>query len=302
MEELDLKELIAIFMKKKLLIILVVIIFALIGAIYTLKFITPMYESTTSLVLVQTGAENVADISNSITTTDITLNSKLVNNYKEIAESKNVAGAVIQKLGLDMSIETLQNSISVTSISDTELIEITVEHTDPNMACTIAKEVAVTFMERVNEVYSLSNVYVLDEAEVENEPSNINLAKNVVIFSFVGAILVFGYILLVNMLDTTIKSDTDIVRTLDIPVLASIVLTSDETKKKFKTTSTMTRKTRETYSSHDEIDDEIINNSEEIIETPNAESFGNTEQKNIERYNENEDETLNNGNGKDGIE
>ena len=47
MEELDLKELISMFLEKKLLIILVVIIFALMGAIYTLKFVTTIYQSTT---------------------------------------------------------------------------------------------------------------------------------------------------------------------------------------------------------------------------------------------------------------
>ena len=36
------------------------------------------------------------------------------------------------------------------------------------------------------------------------------------------------------MLDTTVKTDTDIEKALDIPVLASIVLTDDATKKKFK--------------------------------------------------------------------
>ena len=38
MEEIDLKELIDMFLRKKFLIILVIIVFAALGAIYTLKF------------------------------------------------------------------------------------------------------------------------------------------------------------------------------------------------------------------------------------------------------------------------
>lgn len=232
MEELDLKELISIFLKRKILIIVVVILFAIIGAVYTLKFITPIYQSSTSLVLVQIGGDSTSAETNSITATDITLNSKLVNNYREIAKSKVVANKVIKNLNLNEDVSTIQKSISVTSTSDTELIRITIENTDSELACKIATEVANVFMEQVKEIYNVSNVHILDKAEVQTTPSNIHLFKNVVVFAFVGGILVSAYILLVNMLDTTIKSDTDIERALKLPVLASIVLTDDGTKKK----------------------------------------------------------------------
>ncbi len=234
MEELDLKELISIFMKRKLLIILVVIIFSLLGAIYTLKFITPTYKSTTSLVLVQTGTErnNIQDIdTSSITTSDVTLNSKLVDNYKSIATSKATASQVIKNLNLDMSIEELQKITSVSTKADTEILIITVKYTEPEMACKITSETANVFVEKVNEIYKLDNLNILDKAEVNYTPSNIHLTKNIIIFAFVGAILISGYILLINMLDTTVKSDTDIEKALHVPVLASIVLTSESARK-----------------------------------------------------------------------
>lgn len=232
MEEIDLKELISMFMKRKVLIILVVIIFALIGAIYTVKFITPTYQSTTRLLLVQTGEKsNVYENTGSITTTDVTLNSKLVNNYREISKSEAVLTKVIQNLNLNITYQELKAMTSVSVTTDTEILQLTVEYTDPEMACNIAKEIANVFIETVNYYYKLDNLNVLDEAKVNFTPSNIHLTKNVIIFAFVGAILVSGYILLINMLDTTVKSDTDIERALDVPVLASIVLTNENAKK-----------------------------------------------------------------------
>ncbi len=232
MEEIDLKELISMFMKRKILIILVVIIFALIGAIYTIKFITPTYQSTTRLLLVQTGEKsNVYENTGSITTSDITLNSKLVNNYKEISVSDAVLAKVIQNLNLDIDYQDLKDMTSVKVTTDTEILELTVEYTDPEMACNIAKEMANVFIETVNHYYKLDNLNVLDEAKVNTTPSNVHLTKNVVIFAFIGAIVVSGYILLTNMLDTTVKSDTDIEKALGIPVLASIVLTNENAKK-----------------------------------------------------------------------
>ena len=253
MEELDLKELISMFLEKKLLIILVVIIFALMGAIYTLKFVTPIYQSTTSLVLAQIGGDN-SEESNSITSSDIALNTNLIDNYRVIAKSKTVAQEVIDNLNLDTTVEILRNRISVTTESDSEVIKITVLDEDPELACKITTEVAEIFMGKVETIYKVNNITVLDKAEMETTPSNINLTKNIVIFAFVGGILIAGYILLINMLDTTVKTDTDIEKALDIPVLASIVLTDDATKKKFKAHMKREDFTSKTASEPDEDD------------------------------------------------
>ena len=253
MEELDLKELISMFLEKKLLIVLVVIIFALMGAIYTLKFVTPIYQSTTSLVLAQIGGDN-SEESNSITSSDIALNTNLIDNYRVIAKSKSVAQEVIDNLNLDTTVDILRNRISVTTESDSEVIKITVLDEDPELACKITTEVAEIFMGKVETIYKVNNITVLDKAEMETTPSNINLTKNIVIFAFVGGILIAGYILLINMLDTTVKTDTDIEKALDIPVLASIVLTDDATKKKFKAHMKREDFTSKTASEPDEDD------------------------------------------------
>ena len=80
MEELDLKELFEIFWHKKAQIILLILIFMVSGLIYSVGFVTPMYTSSTTLVLV--GTESVNDTetqqTESITPTDITINSKFL--------------------------------------------------------------------------------------------------------------------------------------------------------------------------------------------------------------------------------
>ena len=68
----------------------------------------------------------------------------------------------------------------------------------------------------------MENVYVVDEAEIETEPYNINHVKNVAIFTFVGLVIASMYVLIVNMLDTTIKSSEDIEKITGFTVLASI--------------------------------------------------------------------------------
>ena len=223
MEELDLKELFNLFWHKKVQIILIILIFIVLGVIYTVGFTTPMYTSSTTLLLAGTEKQEGQTLStNSITATDITINSNLVSTYSELVKSKNVLGQVISNLGIDISEDTLRNNISVTAVKDTELIEIAVTTQNPEYAPRIANETAKVFIQKVAEFYNINNVHIVDEAEISQEPSNINHQKDIIIFAFIGLVVSVVYVLVANMLDTTIKTAEEIEKYFKVPVLASI--------------------------------------------------------------------------------
>ena len=98
MEEIDLKELFNVLVKKMYIIVLTTIFCALLGFIYSKFIVTPMYNSSTSFVLSK--SENGQNTS--ITQNDLTLNSKLVSTYGAIIKSKTIASSVIKELGLNM--------------------------------------------------------------------------------------------------------------------------------------------------------------------------------------------------------
>ena len=165
MEELDLKELLQMFWEKKIQIILVVAISAVIGIIYTSTCVKPKYVAKTSLLLA-TNSSSVNAGSTSITTTDVTLNSKLVSTYSKLVKSDKVIRNVISNLSLNMDEDVLKNSVSVTATEDTEFIEISVKNEDPVLATKIANEMSKVFIENVKEFYKVENVHVVDAAEV----------------------------------------------------------------------------------------------------------------------------------------
>lgn len=228
MEELDLKELFQIFWNKKIQIILVILIFMVIGIIYTLGFVKPKYSSSTTLVL---ASGNNNKQTNTITTTDITLNSKLVSTYSELIKSKNILRQVKSNLNINLDEEVLRNSIQVTSVKDTELIKITVTNEDATIAAKVANEIAKVFMGKVKEIYNIENIQVVDTAEIEKEPSNINHTKDVVIFAVIGLVVAVMYVLIANMLDTTIKTAEEVEKLFKVPVLVNIPVYQVENEK-----------------------------------------------------------------------
>ena len=213
MEEIDLRELLELFWNKKSQVILLVLIFMVLGVIYTIGFTTPMYSSSTTLVLASTGTSQ---------TTDITMNSKLVSTYSELVKSKNVLRQVISNLGIDVEEEELRKNITVSAVKDTELIEITVMNKNPSYSSKIANEIAKVFTEKVREIYKIDNVQVVDNAETATNPSNINHKRDIAISTALGFVVACMYILVANVLDTTVKTQEDIEKNMKIPVLACI--------------------------------------------------------------------------------
>lgn len=237
MEELDLKELFELFWSKKLTIILLVILFAIIGAVYSIFFVTPKYKSSTTLVLTKTESNNETsatsqtapttststEATDSITTTDITINSKLVATYSELIKSKAILREVLSNLGIkELSEDNVRKNVTVSALKDTEVIEITVANENATYAAKIANGIAEAFTKQVAEIYNINNVHVVDKAEVAEGPYNINHKKDVAIFALIGLVVAAGYVLLVNMLDTTVKSAEDIEKDIGLPVLATI--------------------------------------------------------------------------------
>lgn len=221
MEELDLKEFFYIFWNKKLVIIIVTILFAVIGAGYSYTCVKPMYKSSTTLLLTKT--EESSDATQTITQSDLTLNQKLVSTYSELIKRKSILSETLSRLNIpELTENSLKNNVSVKSVNSTELIEITVNNENPTYAARIANEIAEVFTEKVREIYNINNIYVVDEAEPNNTPYNINHTKDIVMFAMIGILLACSCVFIINILDTTLKSPKDIEQLVDLPVLVSI--------------------------------------------------------------------------------
>lgn len=236
MEDLDLKELFNMFWTKKVHILLIVLIFMLIGILYSYLYVTPNYKAYTTLLLATTSSEGSNASSEAITTTDITLNNNLVSTYSELIKSKTVLSKVINNLGINRTEATLENNISVTARKGTQLIEINVIDKEPAQAKIIANELAKVFISEVTaKYYGMNNVYVVDEAEEPTTPYNINHMKDITMFTFVGIVISCIYVLISNMLDTTVKSNEDVEKKLGLTVLVNIpVCNFDELPKTIK--------------------------------------------------------------------
>ncbi len=234
MEELDLKELLSVFLKNKFIVLLIVIFTTILGNIYSFYLVTPKYEASTTLILGRINnstSKTTTTTTDQITQSEISINSNLVSTYSELIKSRTLIQQVIDNLKLNLSETSVRNSITVSRISDTELIEITVKNEDGELASKIANEIAKVFSTKVEEVYNISNVYIIDKAIATNVPYNINHIKDIVIFMFIGIVISGVYILIYHLLDNTIKSESQIERNIGLKNLINIPFENKKGKK-----------------------------------------------------------------------
>lgn len=217
MEEINLKELFEYFKERILIVFTIILVVLIIGCVYSVFFKTPMYQSNSTIVLV-----NDDGSSESVTNAEIQLGKNLVTTYSSIITSRRVLEPVINNLSLDYSYERLKGLVSVSNDTKTEIIKIFVKNSDAGLAATIANEIVKVFNEEIKNIYKLQNVSVIDKAIESSSAYNINVVKDVIIYLFVGIVLAFATIFVIFYFDTTIKSAEEVENKLGLPVFGII--------------------------------------------------------------------------------
>ncbi|SHJ41142.1 YveK family protein [Thermoclostridium caenicola] len=224
---MNLKEIMHLLLRKWWVILLFIILFGSLSYVMTNYYMVPVYTANTTLYVGKNADEQGMSLS------ELNIGASVVLDYREIARSRLVASTVIEELNLeDISAKELANSIRVQQRPETRVIEISVSHTDPQMAMDITNKVAEVFQEKIVEIMQVSNVQVIDRAELPERPSFPNKRANYIIGVLLGLMLSAGIILLIEYLDDTIKTSEDAKKYLNLPVIGTIPSFSPRRKEK----------------------------------------------------------------------
>lgn len=217
METIDLKDLFDYYKSKLGVVILFVVLVGILGCLYGLFIQKPMYKSSTSIVLISEAKDN-----SQLTYNDVSVNQNLVSTYSEIVKSKRVLGQVINNLNLNYTYGTLSDNIEVSSVTGTQIIKITVTDENSKTAMKVANEIAKVFSKEIPELYNISNVNILDTAEVAPSAYNVNITKQSAISLLAGLVLGLGVVFVMYYFDRSVKNTSQIEDKLKLPVLATV--------------------------------------------------------------------------------
>lgn len=224
--EIDLMEIFQLMLRKLWLIILSGITVGLVFIVGTMFFISPTYESTTKIYVLNRQNDET------ITSSDIQSSSYLTKDYIELIKSRTVTEGVIAKLDLDLTHEALLNKMDVSATTDTRVISITITDTDPYRASEIANAVRELSASHITTVMEAAAVNVVDVANIPSKKAGPSVKKNGVIGGMLGCVLAAGIILVIYLLNDTIQTSEDVERYLGLSVIGTLPLDENEKKNK----------------------------------------------------------------------
>ncbi|MDM5313182.1 YveK family protein [Peribacillus frigoritolerans] len=204
--------------KRWKLIMLLTLIAALISGSLSYFLLTPIYQSSTQILVNQKQSENQLD------STQIRSNIDMINTFSVIIKSPAILEKVIEELELGQSVDQLSQKITINSQENSQVFSLTVQDSNPTKAVEIANTVSSIFQKEIKDIMKVDNVSILAKAEIKENPTPVkpNPLLNIAIAVVVGLMAGIGLAFLLEYLDNTIKDEDDIERLLDLPLLGSI--------------------------------------------------------------------------------
>ncbi|MBQ8539832.1 MAG: hypothetical protein IJ433_09305 [Ruminococcus sp.] len=218
--QLTINDILKMFLAHIKLIVIMALVGTVLAYMYVSFFVSPTY-TTTALILVQ----NDAGFSNSNTSTSSGDDNEKVNT-NDITQSVMLANTCTVLFTKDPDMKSVigGNAVSITAIEDSYFLEIRVTSSDPITAANVANQVAAEAPKVFKKYFGeAGRVDTVDEASIPSSPSSPNVKKFVMMGFLGGLILALGISFLIEIVDTTVKSDDDLYEIYDIPVFAEII-------------------------------------------------------------------------------
>ena len=216
--EIDLVQMLKVLWKRKLIIALAAIISGAIAFGYSSFVIKPEFTSTTRIYVVNRNQGDKPGLTNQ----DLQAGSYLVKDYREIILSQDVLEKVVADQKLNIDAKTLARKVQVTVPADTRIVSISVRDGLPEEASRIANALREVASQKIIAVTRVSDVTTLEEARPALSPSSPNIRRNTILGFGVGAGLVIIVVLLIELLDDSVKRQEDIEEVMHLSLLGVI--------------------------------------------------------------------------------
>lgn len=219
MEEqvIRLDELFEALKKRWLMIVTITLIATIISAALSFFVIKPKYEASTKVFIGKDEGDNQAYNQN-----DVLMYQKLMKTYSEAIKTKDLVSRSLQGTSLELKPEDVLANLTVSPVSDTQILQIKYKSNNPQEAKVVIQELTDEFIKTSKELVPNGNIKTIEEVQLPEKPVSPNKKMNIAIAFLLGIMVSIGLAFLLEFLDNTFKSKDQLERELDIPVIGVI--------------------------------------------------------------------------------
>ena len=226
-ETIDLLDLMYRLLGSWKLILCLALVFALVSGVYTVFFVTPLYEATSTIYVLSRS-------DSAINMADLQIGSALTSDYIKVFKMWEVHAEVISNLGLPYTYRQMREQLSVVNDSDTRMLDITFTSSSAEEAAMVANEYAKVASEYIADTMSTEKPNIMSVALVPTNPVSPNKTKNIMLGFLLGAVLAAGIVTVQMLMDDKYKTAEDIRKYTGLVTLAVIPLNEEEVRRKNK--------------------------------------------------------------------
>lgn len=223
-EFLTVKDVIEALKKRVRLIIASVLTFTFITAVFVFFISTPKYEASVKLF-----AGKTEEVQSDYSDKELESYSSIMNTYIELIKTNDFMNKIIDEVNLDTTPKELMNSLQFIIKGNTPIIEIKYVSSDWQVAEDVISAIIENFEVSVKEVILNTYTKVVDSVGVSELSQG--RATKVILGGFIGLLIGFGIVFLLELLDDTVSKKGDLEKVLPIPILGQVPLVKDENNK-----------------------------------------------------------------------
>lgn len=219
--------------RKRWRVVLIATVLALAAATLLTVTTTPVYQATAQLFVSTSGTQDPTSLLQGSNFTQ-----QRVKSYADIVTSQTVLQPVIDGLGLNTTPKDLAEEITADAPLDTVLINVNVNDHSPQQAAAIAQAVAKSFTTTVAELERPTDnsatpvkISVVRQPAVPTSPISPKPLRNIGLGLVLGLLVGFGLALVRELLDTTVKGESDVKAVTEVPVIGGISFDGQATKR-----------------------------------------------------------------------
>ncbi|MGI2327527.1 YveK family protein [Planococcus sp. YIM B11945] len=215
----NIKEFLGALRKRLPLIAAITILFVALSGIISYTLMKPIYQASTQILV----SQNVTSVED-FNTQSIDANLQLIGTYNLIIKSPAILRGVIEELKLNETVETLNERITVSSTEGAQVVIVDVQDTSMQQAVLIANTTASVFQEEIQNLMNVDNVNILAPAEmpINPEPIKPDPLFNMAIGAVIGFMLGTALAILLDQLNTTIRTEEDLEEIIGLQVLGIV--------------------------------------------------------------------------------
>lgn len=186
----------------------------------TLQFVKPQYKASVRMY-VNNKAAGVDTNGNTLSIGDLNAAAQLAETYSVIVKDVSILQDIQKKADVDISVKQLEKSISVSSVNNTEVLQISVIVDEPKLATLLVNSAAEVIPDRIANIVEGSSIKVISFANIPESAVSPDYLKLTLIGIAIGFMGSAAIICCLNIFDTKIKSRVELEQW-QYPVLGTI--------------------------------------------------------------------------------